>query len=106
VGSVVGTPNYMSPEQCAGLELTPASDLYAVGILMHEMLTGELPYEAATPLAVLYKHQYAPLPQLPSGHADLQPVLDRLLAKAPDDRYQRARELIRHLERLGGAPQA
>ncbi len=103
VGSVIGTPNYMSPEQCSGLELTPASDLYALGILLVEMLTGQLPYEAATPLAVLYKHQYAPLPQLPPEHAALQPVVDRLLAKRPEDRYQRARELIRHLSLLGGA---
>ena len=102
-GSVVGTPNYMSPEQCAGLELTAASDLYALGILMHEMLIGQLPYEAATPLAVLYKHQYAPLPELPPEHADLQPVLNMLLAKAPGERYQRARELIRHLSVFGGA---
>jgi DNA-binding response OmpR family regulator len=105
-GSVVGTPNYMSPEQCAGLELTPASDLYAIGVLMVEMLTGHLPYEAATPLAVLYKHQYAPLPQLPPEHADLQPIMDMLLAKRPGDRYQRARDLIRHLAVMGSAAQA
>ena len=80
---MVGTPNYMSPEQCSGLVLTQASDLYALGILMYEMLTGTLPYEAATPLAVLYKHQYAPLPQLPAELADLQPLLERLLAKRP-----------------------
>jgi DNA-binding response OmpR family regulator len=99
-GSVVGTPNYMSPEQCSGLELTAASDLYAVGILMYEMLTGELPYEAATPLAVLYKHQYAPLPKLPKANADLQPILDKLLAKQPEERYQRARELVQQLSAL------
>ncbi|MGH8441538.1 MAG: protein kinase domain-containing protein [Nevskiaceae bacterium] len=97
-GSVVGTPNYMSPEQCSGLVLTQASDLYAVGILMYEMLTGTLPYEAATPLAVLYKHQYAPLPQLPPALADLQPILDKLLAKRPEDRYTRARDVARVIE--------
>lgn len=105
-GSVVGTPNYMSPEQCSGLVLSAASDLYALGILMHEMLTGELPYEAATPLAVLYKHQYAPLPRLPEALGDLQPILDRLLAKRPDDRYARARDLVRHLALAGVAPHA
>ena len=92
-GSVIGTPQYMSPEQCSGLELTAASDLYAVGILMYEMLTGQLPYEAATPLAVLYKHQYAPLPVLPRECDFLQPVLERLMAKSPEDRFQRARDL-------------
>ncbi|MGQ0587500.1 MAG: protein kinase domain-containing protein [Gammaproteobacteria bacterium] len=97
-GSVVGTPNYMSPEQCSGLVLTQASDIYALGILMYEMLTGTLPYEAATPLAVLYKHQYAPLPQLPENLGDLQPLLDKLLAKRPEDRYTRAREVARVLE--------
>jgi len=94
-GSVVGTPNYMSPEQCSGLPLTPASDLYAVGVLLYEMLTGQVPYEAAMPLAVLYKHQYAPLPKLPEAHADLQPLLDQLMAKRPEDRFQRARELLK-----------
>jgi eukaryotic-like serine/threonine-protein kinase len=103
VGSVIGTPNYMSPEQCAGLELTAASDLYAVGILMYEMLAGQLPYEAATPLAVLYKHQYAPLPVLAREHEDLQPILEKLLAKAPGDRYQRAGELVEALVSSRGA---
>lgn len=99
-GKVIGTPHYMSPEQCAGLPLEPASDLYAVGILLYEMLTGQLPYVAATPLAVLYKHQYAPLPQLPQEHAALQPVLNVLLAKDPLERYPRARDLLQHLAAL------
>jgi DNA-binding response OmpR family regulator len=102
-GSVVGTPNYMSPEQCSGLQLSAASDLYSVGILMYEMLTGELPYEAATPLAVLYKHQYAPLPKLPRANADLQPILDKLLAKRHEDRFQRPRDLVRALTGEGSA---
>jgi eukaryotic-like serine/threonine-protein kinase len=96
-GTVVGTPHYMSPEQCAGLELTPSSDLYALGVMLYEFLTGELPYTAATPLAVLYKHQYAPLPRLPEEHADLQPVLESLMAKRPEERYPRARDLLAHL---------
>jgi DNA-binding response OmpR family regulator len=103
-GSVIGTPNYMSPEQCSGLPLTPASDLYAVGVLLYEMLTGQVPYEAAMPLAVMYKHQYAPLPQLPAGHADLQPLLDQLLAKSPQDRFQRARELLKEPRIAAAAP--
>jgi DNA-binding response OmpR family regulator len=103
-GSVIGTPNYMSPEQCSGLELTPASDLYAVGVLLYEMLTGQVPYEAAMPLAVMYKHQYAPLPQLPKDLADLQPLLDRLMAKHPEDRFQRARELLKDPRVAAAAP--
>jgi DNA-binding NarL/FixJ family response regulator/tRNA A-37 threonylcarbamoyl transferase component Bud32 len=93
-GTVVGTPHYMSPEQCAGQDLTPASDLYALGVMFYEMLTGALPYTAATPLAVLYKHQYAPLPQLPPEHKDLQPILETLLAKHPEERYPRARDFL------------
>ena len=96
-GTVVGTPHYMSPEQCAGLDLTPASDLYALGVMLYEMLSGSLPYTAATPLAVLYKHQYAPLPQLAQEFADLQPILNTLMAKHPDERYPRARDLLNHL---------
>jgi DNA-binding response OmpR family regulator len=103
-GSVIGTPNYMSPEQCSGLPLTPASDLYAVGVLLYEMLTGQVPYEAAMPLAVMYKHQYAPLPRLPAEHADLQGLLDQLLAKNPQDRFQRARELLREPRVAAAAP--
>jgi DNA-binding response OmpR family regulator len=103
-GSVIGTPNYMSPEQCSGLQLTPASDLYAVGVLLYEMLTGQVPYEAAMPLAVMYKHQYAPLPRLPAEHADLQGLLDKLMAKNPQDRYQRARELLKEPRIAAAAP--
>jgi len=99
-GTVVGTPHYMSPEQCAGEDLTPASDLYALGVMLYEMLAGTLPYTAATPLAVLYKHQYAPLPQLMPEHKDLQPVLETLMAKHPEERYPRARELLAALAEL------
>jgi eukaryotic-like serine/threonine-protein kinase len=105
-GSVIGTPNYMSPEQCSGLVLTPASDLYAVGVLLHEMLTGQVPYEAAMPLAVMYKHQYAPLPQLPDAHASLQPMLNRLLAKRPEERFQSARDLLKEPDLAQAAPKA
>ena len=97
-GTVVGTPHYMSPEQCAGEELTPASDLYGLGVMFYEMLTGQLPYTAATPLAVLYKHQYAPLPQLPPELEDLQPLVDTLMAKNPEERPPRARDLLTSLD--------
>lgn len=97
-GTVVGTPHYMSPEQCAGSELTPASDLYGLGVMFYEMLTGQLPYTAATPLAVLYKHQYAPLPQLPAELEDLQPLVDTLMAKNPEERPPRARDLLATLD--------
>jgi serine/threonine protein kinase len=102
-GAVMGTPHYMSPEQCAGEPLTPASDLYSVGVMLFEMLTGELPYTAATPLAVLYKHQYAPLPRLPDEFADLQPLIDTLMSKTPGERYPRARELIQHIDLFAGS---
>jgi DNA-binding response OmpR family regulator len=99
-GTVVGTPQYMSPEQCSGLELTPASDLYALGVMLYEMLTGQLPYTASTPLAVLYKQQYAPVPLLPAEHAALQPLLETLLAKNAEERYPRARDLLAELNAL------
>jgi eukaryotic-like serine/threonine-protein kinase len=99
-GTVMGTPHYMSPEQCAGEPLTPASDLYSVGVMLYEMLTGELPYTASTPLAVLYKHQYAPLPKLPAALADLQPLVHSLMAKSPDARPHRARDVVQMVEPL------
>jgi serine/threonine protein kinase/CheY-like chemotaxis protein len=89
-GLIFGTPHYMSPEQGHGQPLDARSDLYSLGIVLHEMLTGQKPYVADNPMAVLYMHRNAPLPRLPEPMAHLQPLLDRLLAKHREERYSNA----------------
>lgn len=93
-GSIVGTPHYMSPEQARGAVLDGRSDLYSLGIVLHEMLTGAVPYVADDPLAVGIMHLSAPLPRLPEHCTDFQPILDRLLAKDPNQRFQSGEELL------------
>ncbi len=99
-GAIFGTPHYMSPEQGHGLPLDERSDLYSVGVMLYEMLTGEKPYVAETPLAVIYHHAKAPLPELPEHASWLQPLLDSLLAKQPADRPASAAELLTRIDAL------
>jgi tRNA A-37 threonylcarbamoyl transferase component Bud32 len=91
---IFGTPYYMSPEQGHAEEIDGRSDLYSVGVMFYEMLTGQKPYTGATAMEVIYKHKRAELPQVAAQFADYQPMLKRLLAKAPADRYQSAQELL------------
>ncbi len=86
----VGTPYYMSPEQARGSNVGPHSDIYALGVLFFEMLTGCRPYEANTPNELMGKHLHAPIPLLPTRVANFQPVIDRLMAKSVADRYSNA----------------
>ena len=105
-GMSIGSPHYMSPEQAQGLEVDGRSDLYSLGVVLYEMLTGRLPFEAGNTLAVAYAHVNHPVPELPAELAAWQPVLDRLLAKSPEDRYGSAGELAAVLgaEELPRAP--
>ena len=91
---IFGTPYYMSPEQGHAEEIDARSDLYSVGVMFFEMLIGRKPYTGATAMEVIYKHKRADLPQIPPEFAAYQDLLHRLLAKAPADRYQSARELL------------
>jgi serine/threonine-protein kinase PpkA len=99
-GKVIGTPVYMSPEQARGEIIDSRADLYALGVLFYEMLMGEAPFNAADPIAVGIKHIKEPIPELPASLSILQPFIERLLAKLPQDRYQHAREFIDDLDAL------
>ncbi len=102
-GSIMGTAHYLSPEQAMGEPAGPASDLYSLGVVLYEMLTGELPYDADTPIGIAMKHVNGPLrppkeldPSIPGG---IDAICVRLLAKNPDDRYTSDADLIEDLER-------
>ena len=107
-GVSVGTPAYMSPEQGKGEKVDSRSDIYSLGVMLYEMVTGQVPYEAETPLAVLIKHISNPLP-LPSAvfpeiSASVERVILKALAKEPDDRYQTAGELANGLQTAVSSP--
>lgn len=97
-GMVVGTPRYMSPEQAEGRGANQRSDIYALGVVLHEMLTGHPPFEAKESLAVLYSHINDPIPQLPENRRFLQPLLQSMLAKNPDNRIADCASLLERIE--------
>jgi eukaryotic-like serine/threonine-protein kinase len=97
---IFGTPHYMSPEQGHGRPCDERSDLYSLGVMFFEMLTGRKPYHAASPMALIYKHSHEPLPELPAAFATWQPVLNALLQKDPAARFGSAHELIASIDRV------
>jgi tRNA A-37 threonylcarbamoyl transferase component Bud32 len=97
---IFGTPYYMSPEQGHAEEIDGRSDLYSLGVMFYEMLTGHKPYTGATAMEVIYKHKRADLPQIAPQFADYEGLLRRLLAKAPADRYQTAHDLLEAVSAL------
>jgi serine/threonine protein kinase len=97
-GMIFGTPHYMSPEQGHGEPIDARSDLYSLGVILFEMLTHEKPYKAENPMALIYKHRKEPVPRLPAPYAAMQPIIDRFLAKAPQDRFADAAEAATALE--------
>ncbi|HEX7914826.1 serine/threonine-protein kinase, partial [Rudaea sp.] len=99
-GAVIGTPHYMSPEQARGKSVDGRADLYSLGVVLYEMLIGRVPYHAEDSLAVGIMHITEPVPVLPENLVTLQPILARMLAKQPDDRYQNGRQLAEAIERL------
>jgi len=108
-GTIMGTAQYISPEQAQGRPADPRSDLYSLGIVLYEMLTGKVPFNGENPVAIAYKHvredPLAPSLLNPDISPELEAVVMKALAKNPENRYQSAMEMRSDLERcLEGAP--
>lgn len=101
-GAIIGTPHYMSPEQARGLPLDGRADLYSLGVVLYQLVRGEVPYQADDSVAVGIMHITAPLPRLPESLGVLQPLFDRLLAKEPAHRFESGHALAEALDRLRG----
>jgi FixJ family two-component response regulator len=99
-GQIFGTPYYMSPEQGHAEPTDERSDLYSLGCILYEMLTGDRPFTSSSPMGVIYKHAHAPRPRLTRALTHFQPVLDRLLAVDRLERYQSAPELLAALAKI------
>ncbi len=108
-GSVIGTAAYMAPEQATGRPVSPATDLYAAGVILYELLTGRLPFSGENPLEVLYQHVHEP-PIPPRRHNSaispaLEAVVLRALAKSPEERFRSAEAMAAALEAAIASPQ-
>jgi tRNA isopentenyl-2-thiomethyl-A-37 hydroxylase MiaE/CheY-like chemotaxis protein len=99
-GEIFGTPFYMSPEQGHGRATDARSDIYSLGVIFFEMLTGRKPYGADTPMKVIWQHAHAPLPALPPELSRFEPLLHRCLAKDPAGRFASAAELLEAIDTL------
>ena len=96
-GGLLATPLYMSPEQCLGRSQDVRSDLYSVGVILYEMLTGARLFDSDNLAGIAFQHVHSEIPRLAPPLAGYQPLLDRLLAKHPDNRFQSARELFAYI---------
>ncbi len=106
-GGMVGTPAYMAPEQGLGEAGNERSDLYSLGVILFQLVTGRLPFDADTPLGIILKHVNEPLPSprsfMPTLSEDMESIICRVLAKDPEDRYPSAAEFANDLASLDEA---
>jgi serine/threonine-protein kinase PpkA len=100
IGEVRGSPYYVSTEQASGDPVDQRSDLYSLGVILYEMLTGERPFKGATVIAILTSHQEDPIPRLPEKIAHFQPLVDGLLAKDPSKRIPSADAALAMLAKM------
>ncbi|ABD81694.1 serine/threonine-protein kinase [Saccharophagus degradans] len=99
-GTAIGTPHYMSPEQAKGLAVDHRADLYSLGVVFYLLLANRLPFDAESAVAIGIKHITQAIPLLPAEYNQLQPLIDKLMAKKVEDRFQSAKELIDALDDL------
>lgn len=92
-GDIFGTPYYMSPEQGHGKDMDERSDIYSLGVIFFEMLTGRRPYQSDSALGIIYKHAKEPVPLLPARVAHYQMMINMMMAKKPGDRIQSAKDI-------------
>ena len=100
-GDIVGTPYYLSPEQALGQPVDARCDIYSLGVLAFELLTGRKPYHAGSAQELLRMHVHDPVPLLPPEHAQLQAVMESMMAKDRQQRYPDARALLDDLKQMG-----
>lgn len=101
-GAPLGTPEYMSPEQVEGKKPDARSDIYSVGVLLHKMLTGDVPFCAETPIAILLMHVSKPAPDLPYDVPEwLRRIVAKALSKRPQDRFASAKEMLAAIQERG-----
>lgn len=100
VGTTIGTPHYMSPEQTLGRDIDGRSDLYSLGIVLYEMLTGRVPFDGQDSHAIGFQHVTCPPPPLPEHLAGYQRLIDRMLAKRPKSRFRNCARCVSAMRRL------
>ncbi len=106
-GLAIGSGGYMAPEQARGEPVDGRADLYSVGVLTYEILSGKLPFESSDPLGLALMHAQDPIPRLSAAHGHWQAFIDRAMAKSPENRFRNAQQMLVALNQIvGGARQA
>ncbi len=100
-GEVFGTPSYVAPEQALGLPVGPAADVYSLGVMLFQMLTGRKPYQANDPQNILYQHINSPIPRLPEDLAQWQDLINFMMTKSPQTRPRDGSAVLAVLRALG-----
>jgi tRNA A-37 threonylcarbamoyl transferase component Bud32 len=99
-GTALGSPYYISPEQAECKPLDGRADIYSLGIILYEMLTGKKPYTGSSDIQIIIAHLSDPVPSLPPEFSAYQELLDRMIAKNPDERFESAEEMVQYLREL------